>query len=155
DRRDRSGQGPAHRLRGRSERADPRRERARRRARSGQNQRRPGPHRLRKGASMFANSQMGGSDFGIPDVCLTPLTPPLPEPIPYPNFGLGPMGFPAAYNVLFDLTPAHTLATVIPLTLGDQPGIELGVMSGEDMGTSERFTGMFTCLLDGQPATRV
>jgi hypothetical protein len=101
---------------------------------------------------MFANSQMGGSDFGIPDVCLTP---PVPEPVPYANFALGPMGFPAAYNVLLDLTPAHTLATIIPLTLGNEPGIERGVVSGEDMGTSERFTGMSTCLIDGQPATRV
>ncbi len=101
---------------------------------------------------MFANAQAGGMDFGIPDVCLTP---PVPEPIPYPNFAMGPMGVPAAYNVLFGGTPSHNLSTIIPLTLGDQPGVELGVMSGEDMGTSDRLTAMFTCLTDGIPATRL
>ncbi len=101
---------------------------------------------------MFANAQMGGMDFGIPDVCLTP---PVPEPIPYPNFAMGPMGVPAAYNVLFGGTPSHNLSTIIPLTLGDQPGVMLGVASGEDMGTSCRLTAMFTCLVDGIPATRL
>jgi Domain of unknown function (DUF4150) len=103
---------------------------------------------------MFANTQMGGMDFGIPDVCLTP-TPPPGVPIPYPNMALGPMGVPAAYNVLFFCTPAHNLATTIPLTLGDQPGIALGVASGMVMGPSRRLTAMFTCLVDGIPATRL
>ncbi|MEO7327688.1 MAG: DUF4150 domain-containing protein [Minicystis sp.] len=102
---------------------------------------------------MFANTQMGGMDFGIPDVCMTPM--PAPVPIPYPNFAMGPMGVPAAYNVLFFATPAHNLATTIPLTLGDQPGVALGVASGMVMGPSRRLTAMFTCLVDGIPATRL
>jgi hypothetical protein len=101
---------------------------------------------------MFANAQMGGMDFGIPDVCNTP---PVPVPIPYPNFAMGPMGVPAAYNVLFGGTPAHNLATTTPLTLGDQPGVALGVASGMVMGPSRRLTAMFTCLADGIPATRL
>jgi hypothetical protein len=91
-------------------------------------------------------------DFGVPDVCLTP---PVPVPVPYPNFAMGPMGVPAAYNVLFGGTPAHNLATTIPLTLGDQPGVALGVASGMVMGPSRRLTAMFTCLVDGIPATRL
>jgi hypothetical protein len=101
---------------------------------------------------MFANTQMGGMDFGIPDVCLTP---PVPLPIPYPNFAMGPLGVPAAYNVLFMCTPAHNLLTTIPITLGDQPGVALGVASGMVMGPSRRLTAMFTCLVDGIPATRL
>lgn len=102
---------------------------------------------------MFANTQMGGMDFGIPDVCLTPM--PAPVPIPYPNFAMGPLGVPAAYNVLFMCTPAHNLLTTIPITLGDQPGVALGVASGMVMGPSRRLTAMFTCLVDGIPATRL
>ena len=102
---------------------------------------------------MFANTQMGGIDFGIPDVCMTPM--PVPVPIPYPNFAMGPLGVPAAYNVLFFAIPAQNLATTILLTLGDQPGIALGVASGMVMGPSRRLTAMFTCLVDGLPATRL
>jgi len=106
---------------------------------------------------MFANTQMGGMDFAVPDVCLTPVVTPIPAvvPIPYPNFAMGPMGVPAAYNVLFFAAPAHNLATTIPLTLGDQLGVALGVASGLVMGPSRRLTAMFTCLVDGVPATRL
>jgi len=102
---------------------------------------------------MFANTQMMGMDLGFPDVCLTPL--PVPVPIPYPNIGLGPIGVPAAYNVLFVAAPAHNLATTIPLTLGDQPGIALGVASGLVMGPQRHLIGAFTCLVGGIPATRM
>jgi hypothetical protein len=102
---------------------------------------------------MFANTQMGGMDFGFPDVCLTPM--PAPVPIPYPNFALGPLGVPACYNILFECAPAHNLATTIPISLGDQPGVALGVASGMVMGPSRRLTAMFTCLVDGIPATRM
>lgn len=102
---------------------------------------------------MFANTQMGGLDFAFPDVCMTPL--PVPVPIPYPNFALGPLGIPAAYNILFCCAPSHNLLTTVPITLGDQPGIALGVASGMVMGPSRRLTAMFTCLVDGIPATRL
>ncbi len=101
---------------------------------------------------MFADTQMFGIDFGIPDVCLTP---PLAVPIPYPNFGFGPLGFPAAYNVLMDCMPAHNMATEVMLTVGDQPGLMLGVASGMVMGPVRHLTGAFTCLIDGLPATRL
>lgn len=103
---------------------------------------------------MFANTQMGGLNFAIPDVCLTP-TPAGPVPIPYPNFALGPMGVPAAYNVLFGGAPAHNLSTVIPLTNGDNPGVAMGVASGTVMGPSRHLTAAFTVLVDGIPATRL
>ncbi len=102
---------------------------------------------------MFANTQMGGMDFAFPDVCLTPM--PVPVPIPYPNFALGPIGVPAAYNILYGGTPTHNLLTTIPLTLGDQPGVALGVASGMVMGPQRHLTAMFTHLVDGIPATRM
>ncbi len=101
---------------------------------------------------MFANTQMGGMNFGFPDVCLTP---PVPAPVPYPNMSFGPLGVPAAYNVLFMCTPAHNMATTTPVSVGDQPGIALGVASGMVMGPSRHLTGAFTCLVKGMPATRL
>src|SRR6185295_10488029 len=101
---------------------------------------------------MFANTQLGGIDMGGPDVCLTPT--PAPTPVPYPNIAAGPMGTPAAYNVLFMCAPAHNLSTSIPLTNGDNVGVSLGVASGTVMGPSRHLTAAFTVLVGGAPATR-
>lgn len=102
---------------------------------------------------MFANTQMMGMDLGFPDVCLTPM--PTPVPIPYPNITAGPMGVPAAYNVLFMCAPAHNLSTTIPLTNGDNAGVATGVASGTVMGPSRHLTAAFTVLVGGIPATRL
>lgn len=104
---------------------------------------------------MFANTQMGGIDTGLPDVCLTPAAAGVPVPIPYPNVAAGPMGVPAAYNVLFGCAPAHTLGTSVPLTNGDNAGVNMGVASGTVMGPSRHLTAAFTVLVGGQPATRL
>lgn len=101
---------------------------------------------------MFANAQRMGIDLGFPDVCLTP---PVPVPVPYPNIAAGPMGVPAVYNVLFMCTPAHNLATTVPLTNGDNAGVAMGVASGTVMGPSRHLTGAFTVLVGGMPATRL
>jgi len=103
---------------------------------------------------MFANTQMGGVDTGFPDVCLTP-TPAGPVPIPYPNITAGPMGVPAAYNILFSFAPAHNMGTVIPMTNGDNAGVATGVASGMVMGPSRHLTGAFTTLVGGMPVTRL
>jgi len=105
---------------------------------------------------MFANTQMGGINFGMPDVCLTPVPPaPAPIPIPYPNFAFGPMGVPAAYNVLMSYTPAHNMGTTVPLSVGDNTGIATGVASGMVMGPSRHLTAAFTVLVNGMPLTRL
>lgn len=103
---------------------------------------------------MFANTQMMGMDFAFPDVCLTP-TPAGPVPIPYPNIAMGPMGVPAAYNVLFMCTPAHNMSTSVPLSNGDNAGVATGVASGVVMGPARPVTGAFTVLVGGMPATRL
>ena len=103
---------------------------------------------------MFANTQMMGMDMGFPDVCLTPVGP-AAAPIPYPNIAMGPMGVPAAYNVLFMSTPAHNLSTMIPMTNGDNAGVAMGVASGTVMGPARHLTGAFTVLVGGLPATRM
>ncbi len=102
---------------------------------------------------MFANTQMGGLNLGFPDVCLTPM--PVPTPIPYPNLSMQPMGVPAVYNVLFGGTPAHNMASVVVLSMGDNAGVNLGVASGTVMGPTRFLSGAFTVLLRAMPATRM
>lgn len=58
-------------------------------------------------------------------------------------------------NILFLGMPAHNLATIIPLTNGDNAGINLGVASGTVMGPARHLTASFTVLLKGSPATRL
>ena len=102
---------------------------------------------------MFANSQMMGMDVGFPDVCLTPT--PVPAPIPYPNIGMGPTAIPGQVTTLFMCTPAHNLATTIPMSNGDNAGVLMGVASGLVMGPVRAITAAFTVLVGGTPATRL
>ncbi len=103
---------------------------------------------------MFANAQLGGTAMGFPDVCLTP-TPAGPIPTPYPNTSTQMMGTPAVYNVLFSCAPAHNMSTVVPLTNGDNAGVNTGVASGTVMGPKRNITAAFTFLVGGMPATRM
>ncbi len=103
---------------------------------------------------MFANAQMGGMDLAFPDVCLTP-TPAGPVPVPYPNVATGVMAVPNVPNILFSGTPAHNMATTIPMTNGDNAGVNTGVASGTVMGPGRHMTGAFSVLIKGMPATRV
>ena len=105
---------------------------------------------------MFGNSQMGGVDFGFPDVCLTqPPAPGPPVPVPYPDIGAGPMGAPPATKIMFMCAPSHNMGTKIGQTNGDNAGVATGVASGTVMGPSRSLTGAFSVLLLGKPATRL
>lgn len=101
---------------------------------------------------MFANTQMMGIDMGFPDVCMTP---PVGAPIPYPNIAAGPMGVPAAYNVLTMCAPTHNMTTTIPMTNGDNTGVMLGVASGLVMSPAKPTVASFTCLIGYAPTTRM
>lgn len=101
---------------------------------------------------MFANCQLFGLDLAFPDLCKTP---PAFIPIPYPNFALGPMAIPNAWNILLMGMPAHNLLTTIPLTNGDNPGIALGLFSPSVMGMSRHITCVPNVLFKCIPATRL
>lgn len=103
---------------------------------------------------MFANCQLMGTDMGFPDVCLTP-TPAGPVPIPYPNVAMGPTAAPNNPTILFMMGPAHNMATTIPMTNGDNAGVNMGVASGTVMGPSRHVTAAFTVLVNGMPTTRL
>ncbi|MBR0651792.1 DUF4150 domain-containing protein [Roseomonas terrae] len=103
---------------------------------------------------MFANCQLMGMDLAFPDVCLTPAVP-APVPIPYPNIAMGPTAIPSQFNTLIMGAPMHNMATVTPLTNGDNAGVATGVASGTVMGPSRHLLGAFTMLVSGMPVTRL
>jgi hypothetical protein len=103
---------------------------------------------------MFANTQMMGMDMGFPDVCLTPAGPAI-VPIPYPNIAMSPTAIPSQMIVMIMAMPAHNLATITPMTNGDNAGVGTGVASGMVMGPSRHLTGSFSVLFGGVPATRL
>lgn len=103
---------------------------------------------------MLANSQMMGTDMGFPDVCLTP-SPAGPVPVPYPNVALGPTSTPSQVRVFYFYTPAHNLATVTPMSNGDNAGVATGVASGTVMGPKRHVVPCATVIVGGMPATRL
>lgn len=103
---------------------------------------------------MFAATQMMGMNMGFPDVCLTP-TPVGPVPIPYPNIAMEPMAVPNVMNVLIMGAPAHNMATTIPMTNGDNAGVNMGVASGTVMGPCRHLTAAFTVIVSGAPLARM
>lgn len=102
---------------------------------------------------MFANTQMPGMDFAFPDVCLTPIV--VPVPIPYPNFALAITAIPTQFETLILCMPAHNVATMKAISMGDNTGVEGGVASGTDMGPSRNIMFVTNVLMGGPPATKM
>ncbi|OEU66695.1 MAG: hypothetical protein BA863_16795 [Desulfovibrio sp. S3730MH75] len=103
---------------------------------------------------MFALTQGAGMDMGFPDVCLTPVGP-VPVPIPYPNIAESATTAPAAYNVLIDCMPTLNQVSLGLVSEGDEPGVELGVVSHLESGQTEYLVGCITIMADGLPAQRL
>jgi carboxyl-terminal processing protease len=87
-----------------------------------------------------------GMNMGFPDVCLTPAGPAV-VPIPYPNMAMHAMAVPTCPTILNMMMPALNQATIIPMTLGDQPGV-----ASPFMGPGLVTMGVPTILLQGMPA---
>jgi hypothetical protein len=94
---------------------------------------------------------MGGVNIGFPDICKTP---PM-IPIPYPNISFGPTGFPPAFKIFWMCTPSHNIMTMPMFSVGDTPGVLLGLVSQTVMAPTRHVIGAFTMLLMGLPATRM
>lgn len=104
---------------------------------------------------MFANCQLGGMDFGFPDVCLTPAL--VPVPIPYPNMSMGMTANPATAckKIYLSCMPAHNLMTMGTISQGDNAGVNLGVASGMVMGPDRHLMGSFGVIYEGSPVTKM
>jgi hypothetical protein len=103
---------------------------------------------------MFQLTMGCGMDFAFPDVCLTP-TPVGPVPIPYPNMAYSVTSSPAAYNILVECMPALNQLSEGLVSVGDQPGVALGVVSHLEAGEAAYLLGCFTIFVDGPPAQRL
>jgi len=106
---------------------------------------------------MFANCQLGGMNFGFPDVCLTPAPPAPPIPIPYPNTTTGVTANPATAcsKIYLSCMPAHNLRTMVPMSMGDNAGVNMGVASGTVMGPSKHLMGCVGVIYEGAPVTKM
>lgn len=105
---------------------------------------------------MFANCQLGGLNLAFPDVCLTP-TPVGPVPVPYPNMATGMTANPgtACGKIYLMCMPAHNLRTQVPISQGDNAGVNLGVASGTVMGPCKHLMGSFGVIYEGAPVTKM
>lgn len=69
----------------------------------------------------------------MPDVCLTPAPPAPPVPIPYPNTGMVNQAKKTSTKVKFAGKEVVTKKSEISRSMGDEAGINKGVMSGMNM----------------------
>jgi len=81
-----------------------------------------------------ASTKGGGTCFAMPDVCLTPAPPAPPIPIPYPNTGMVNQAKKTSSKVKFAGKEVVTKKSEMSRSMGDEAGVNKGVMSGMNMG---------------------
>jgi carboxyl-terminal processing protease len=92
-----------------------------------------------------ASNKGVGMNIGFPDVCLTPAGP-VPVPIPYPNIAMNAMAVPFCPTILLSAMPALNMGSVIPMTLGMQPGVANPLYMQMGMYTMGNPTILVQCL---------
>lgn len=102
---------------------------------------------------MFALTLGSGVDFAFPDVCLTPIV--VPVPIPYPNISESITTQPAADNITIDCMPVINLMSIGLVSEGDEPGVEMGVVSHMESGMTDYTLGCVTIFMDAAPCQRL
>ena len=86
-------------------------------------------------AAIFpASTKGGGNCFAMPDVCLTPAPPAPPVPVPYPNTGMVNQAKKTSTKVKFAGKEVVTKKSEMSRSMGDEAGVNKGVMSGMNMG---------------------
>ena len=110
---------------------------------------------------MFLNSQgpMVGVAFSPLDICRTLIPSPSPVPvilpIPYPNLAMRPVAIPTVSNVFTMMMPNHNLATIHPISTGDEPGLLGGLVSSVVMGPCRNYTSSTKVIQGASPVTRM
>ena len=79
---------------------------------------------------MYAVTIEKGKAVSSPDTCLTPAPPAAPVPMPYVNMAMTMTGSPATSKVTICGAPGLTASSKIPMTNGDNAGVNGGVVSG-------------------------
>ncbi len=107
---------------------------------------------------VFATTQMGGLNFAMPDVCLTPIPSPvgpIPVPIPYPNLAVPMTAIPSQVKVLTLAMPNHNMMTITPMSNGDNSGLMMNPLSGMVMGPQRQLLGSVKTFIGGLPANKM
>lgn len=99
-------------------------------------------------------TKLGGTCNAFPDVCKTP-TPvgPPPIPIPYPNVALLVQANPLTCSKRVKIMNQAVVLrqSVIPMSLGDEPGTAGGVVSNTFKGPVQFKRGSVKVRADGRP----
>ncbi|MFO0610938.1 MAG: S41 family peptidase [Polyangiaceae bacterium] len=77
-----------------------------------------------------------GMNIGFPDPCLTAVGPAL-VPIPYPNMAMNILAAIFSPNIFLTMMPALNMASLIPMTMGDEtgaPNVIFKMMGGATVG---------------------
>jgi hypothetical protein len=99
-----------------------------------------------------ASTKAGGQCMGAPDVCITPVPPPVNSlPIPYPNMGMLNQANNTSTKVKFVDKEVVTLKSEIPKSMGDEAGTNKGVVSGTNMDKITFKKGSSKVKIEGQP----
>ena len=97
------------------------------------------------------STSAGGMAMAMPDVCQTPAPPAGPVPIPYPNMAqlATADASTCSMKVLVESQPVHHVATEIPMSNGDEPGVNGGVVSGSQLGVCKRVQASTKVTVEG------
>jgi hypothetical protein len=102
-------------------------------------------------AVMFpASTKGGGQCFAFPDVCLTPAPPAPPVPVPYPNTGMVNQAKKTSIKVKFAGKEVVTIKSEMSRSVGDEAGLNKGVMSGMNMSKVSYKKGSSKVKIQGQ-----
>ncbi len=100
---------------------------------------------------MFPGSTKGGGQCtAMPDTCNTP-SPGGPVPVPYPNIAMLTQAKKTSTKVKFVSKAVVTLKSEIPRTMGDEAGVNKGVISGTNMDKAVFKKGSSKVKIQGQP----
>ncbi len=98
------------------------------------------------------STSAGGNCMAMPDVCLTPMPPPVGTvPIPYPNTAMLNQATKTSTKVKFVSKEVVTMKSEIPKSMGDEAGTNKGVMSGMNMDKVTFKMGSSMVKVEGQP----
>ena len=99
-----------------------------------------------------ASTKAGGMCQAMPDVCLTPMPPPVGQvPIPYPNMAMLNQAKKTSKKVKFVGKEVVSLKSEIPKSMGDEAGTGKGITSGTNMDKVLFKKGSSKVKIEGQP----
>lgn len=96
-----------------------------------------------------------GKAMSSPDVCLTPAPPAAPVPMPYVNLAMTTLGSPATSKVTVCGAAALTKSSKIPMTNGDNAGVNGGTVSGTFLQECTFTTASSKVSFEGKPVVRM